>query len=623
MPVEYTVPGVYIEEIPAGSRPIQGVSTAVAAFMGFTYTRPKGNQGQPVAVYSWSQFVEEFCTINYTYKVKEPIDDGKEPNLGEPKQMREVDRRKSMVEIYPDGYYLPHAVFGYFQNGGTRCYVQSLHVVADQEQQPVLQLSDTSTSKLSLKAGYIPGNISGAVVLKIDTVKIDAVPPAEPSQEKEVSGGIPPENPAQGGAEAPASAPPAQPPSGKKAGAEKPGQTNGDLKEQFILTISVDDKVQERFVREGAKGNAAPTKEELLGWLRQSTIIDMPAKDDIALAQAEALLPKNQEYRFVRPQADRPTSAKPFRGNVTERTGFGALEEVSDVTMLICPDLMTAYQTMLAPNKDPKPARDMVAIVQNAMLAHCGQMKDRFAILDSLPCQRVNEVESWRKSEANYSKDDAKYGALYYPWIKIANPNAHNGADQTILVPPSGHIAGLYARVDQERGVHKAPANESIRGAIELERKLIDSEQATLNPIGVNCIRAFPNRGILVWGARTLAEASSEWRYINVRRLFNFVEESIYEGTQWVVFEPNDMDLWERVKRTITAFLTRVWQSGALFGAAPEQAFYVKCDAELNTPAVRDAGQLIVEIGIAPVKPAEFVVFRFRQIPGGEGGVEE
>jgi phage tail sheath protein FI len=160
--------------------------------------------------------------------------------------------------------------------------------------------------------------------------------------------------------------------------------------------------------------------------------------------------------------------------------------------------------------------------------------------------------------------------------------------------------------------VHKAPANEVVRAAIDLDLQVTRNEQDLLNPVGINCIRAFPNQGIRVWGARTLS-SDPAWRYINIRRLFNFIEESIEENTQWVVFEPNDEDLWARVSRDITAFLTRVWQSGALFGAVAEEAFYVKCDRETNPPEVRDAGQLICEIGIAPVKPAEFVVFRFSQ----------
>jgi phage tail sheath protein FI len=158
-----------------------------------------------------------------------------------------------------------------------------------------------------------------------------------------------------------------------------------------------------------------------------------------------------------------------------------------------------------------------------------------------------------------------------------------------------------------------------VRGAIGLEKQLTRNEQDTLNPIGINCIRAFPGRGIRVWGARTLS-ADPSWRYLNVRRLFNYVEESIDAGTQWTVFEPNDQYLWSKVVRDVSAFLTRVWRDGALFGNSPTEAFFVKCDAELNPPEVRDAGILVCEVGIAPVKPAEFVVFRVSQFSGGAGG---
>jgi phage tail sheath protein FI len=595
MPVEYSVPGVYIEEIPSGSRPIQGVATAVAAFIGFTYTRPKGNQGQPVAVYSWNQFVEDFCTIRYlTTKANT---EGREV---------EVEGAKPSVNIYPQGCYLPHAVFGYFQNGGTRCYVQSLHVLEDQELPPQLKLNDKEKPLLTLKPGYSPSEVTITVS---STPQLSSGAPSQSSGSAEEGSA---NASTQTGGEA-ASAP--NPSAGPQETSGKPG------KEQFQVEISVAGRKKEEndkpFTREVAPGKRASLKQDLLDWLKQSVVVDVGDE-----RQIDALLNATPSpYQFSRPQEKLPQSSEPFRGNVTERTGLGALEEISDITMLICPDLMTMYEHMAAQGKQEAGA-EAVAGVQNELLAHCARMQDRFAILDSLPGQTVTEMVNWRRSGANYSKDDGKYGALYYPWIKIANPYARNGGDQSLKIPPSGHIAGVYARVDTERGVHKAPANESIRGALGLERRLIDSEQESLNPIGVNCIRAFPNRGILIWGARTLAEAVSEWRYINVRRLFNFIEESIYEGTQWVVFEPNDMDLWERVRRTITAFLTRVWRSGALFGATPEEAFYVKCDAELNPPEVRNAGQLIVEIGIAPVKPAEFVIFRFKQMEDG-GGISE
>ena len=187
---------------------------------------------------------------------------------------------------------------------------------------------------------------------------------------------------------------------------------------------------------------------------------------------------------------------------------------------------------------------------------------------------------------------------------------------QNVFVPPSGHMAGIWARSDATRGVHKAPANEVVRGAIELETNITRSEHDLLNPNGINAIRSFPGRGIRVWGARTLS-SDPAWRYINVRRLFNYLEESILGGTQWVVFEPNDYDLWQRIRRTISAFLVRQWRDGALFGATPGEAFYVKCDDETNPPEFIDAGQVTCEIGVAPVKPAEFVVFRLAQFSGG------
>jgi phage tail sheath protein FI len=215
-------------------------------------------------------------------------------------------------------------------------------------------------------------------------------------------------------------------------------------------------------------------------------------------------------------------------------------------------------------------------------------------------------VKEWRQT-VNY---DTTRAALYYPWIEIPNQTGEGGPSR--MVPPSGHMAGIYARTDNTRGVHKAPANELVRNSIGLEVQVTKGEHDLLNPIGVNVIRSFPGRGIRVWGARTLS-SDPAWRYINVRRLFNMIEESIERGTQWVVFEPNDEFLWSRVTRDVSAFLRGVWRQGALFGSTPDKAFYVKCDAETNPPEARDLGQLVCEIGICPVKPAEFVIFRVSQ----------
>jgi phage tail sheath protein FI len=297
-------------------------------------------------------------------------------------------------------------------------------------------------------------------------------------------------------------------------------------------------------------------------------------------------------------------TATDFQGEVTERTGVEGLESIDDITMVVVPDLMT-----MMPGQ--KLDLHMVKAVQSMIIAHCEKMGDRVAVLDAPPSMSPQAVKKWRMDAAGY---DSSYAALYYPWLEVNDPVTN----RPINVPPSGHAAGIWARSDNTRGVHKAPANEVVRGATGLANNVTKGEQDTLNPIGVNCIRAFPGMGIRVWGARTLSSNPS-WRYINVRRLFNFVEKSIERGTQWVVFEPNEPRLWGRVRRDVSAFLGLVWRDGALFGLTPEQAYYVKCDEELNPSASRDLGRLIIEIGLAPVKPAEFVIFRISQWqPGAE-----
>jgi len=276
-------------------------------------------------------------------------------------------------------------------------------------------------------------------------------------------------------------------------------------------------------------------------------------------------------------------------GGPGARTGLKCMDEVDEIAILAAPGQIS-------------PA------VQDALLSHCETRKDRFAVLDS-PETITGGVDKLPKPR------DSKYGAYYFPWIQVYDPDKGN-----IFVPPSGHISGVYSRTDSERGVHKAPANEIVRGALGLKYNVSKGEQDLLNPKGINAIR-FMNGGIRIWGARTLSSDPS-WRYINVRRLFIMVESSIERATQWVVFEPNDHRLWKRVQRTIASFLTLLWRNGALMGTSPEQAFYVKCDEETNPPEVIDAGQLVVEIGLAPVKPAEFVIFRIGQMASG-GGVEE
>jgi uncharacterized protein len=270
------------------------------------------------------------------------------------------------------------------------------------------------------------------------------------------------------------------------------------------------------------------------------------------------------------------------------RTGLKTFDDVDEIQLVCVPGQV-----------DPA--------IQDAVLTHCELKKNRFAVLDSPETIDLGGIDKIPKPR------DSKYGAYYFPWIEVYDPERGN-----IFIPPSGHMVGIYARVDTERGVHKAPANEIVRGALGLKYSISRSEQDLLNPKGINCIRDFSRRGrgIRVWGARTISSDAS-WRYINVRRLFIMVEESIDIGMQWAVFEPNDHRLWKKITRDVSAFLYRIWRSGALFGKTPEEAFYVKCDEETNPVEVIDAGQVITEIGICPVKPAEFVIFRIGQWQSG------
>jgi len=307
-------------------------------------------------------------------------------------------------------------------------------------------------------------------------------------------------------------------------------------------------------------------------------------------------------------------------GNGQGRKGLQVLEEIDEVAIVAAPGFA-----------DP-PSHD-------ALLSHCEKLKDRVALLD--PVEEVPTIDLLTKvatapatgkarkegpagSEPPSAsapaatglrprQSDGGYGAFYFPWITVRDPLSGT----LVNVPPSGHVAGICARSDATRGVHKAPANELVRGALNVTYRVTHEEQGQLNSNGVNCIRLFASEGIRVWGARTLAASSSEWRYLSVRRLFNMIEESIARSTRWVVFEPNDVPLWKSIRRDVGAFLTLLWRQGALMGRTPEEAFFVQCDEETNPPEVIEQGMVVILIGMAPVKPAEFVVFRISQSAAG------
>jgi phage tail sheath protein FI len=266
--------------------------------------------------------------------------------------------------------------------------------------------------------------------------------------------------------------------------------------------------------------------------------------------------------------------------------GLEALATVDEISLLLVPDEVRAG----------------LGQVTNEIIDQCLNLKDRFAIVSSL--QGKSDAPNLQVPQ------DTSYAAFYYPWIWVYDPSIKDYR----LIPPTGHVAGIYVRTDIERGVHKAPANEVVRGATDLEFPVTIGMCDILNPRGINCIRDFrgAGRGIRVWGARTMS-SDGEWKYVSVRRLCIFVEESIGKGTQWLVFEPNDEYTWARVRRSITNFLITVWRSGALMGTTPDEAFFVKVDRTTMTPEDIDNGRLICYIGIAPLRPAEFVIFRISQ----------
>lgn len=543
---EYLSPGVYVEEIDAGPKPIEGVGTAMPVFVGFTekaeLVREVAGErvvedilGRPQLVTNWTQFLQRF---------------------GE----------------FVEGAYLPDAVYGYFQNGGSRCYVVSVKTIpraqaallnADGKPQLIVRAKQAGFSGLKLR-------------VRVEAPELPA--PDKPKGKKEG------EESAEG----------AEPAAGTnfKVIIERE-KMSGGWQVQETREATLVEEVQE----DNTKRVAVAFKEHKL-----SDFVDILIPEGTTMPLAK-LWPRDQEQSLkIETKMLAAPTATDFQGNMVDRTGIEGLEELDDATMLAVPDLMTPMPGQKLPDLDT------IKAVQTMMIAHCEKMGDRVAILDSPPDMMPQEIHKWRMETAGY---DSSYASLYYPWIQINDPITNRPKN----IPPSGHVAGVWARNDQTRGVHKAPANEVIRGATGLAFNVTKGEQDLLNPAGINCVRAFPGMGIRVWGARTLSSNPS-WKYVSVRRLFNYVEKSIERSTQWVVFEPNEPRLWSRIVRDITAFLTMVWRDGALFGLAPSQAFYVKCDDELNPQESRDLGRLVVEIGMAPVKPAEFVIFRISQWAG-------
>ena len=520
MATTYLTPGVYVEEIPSQNKPIEGVSTSVAAFVGLT---PGGPINQPMRISNWSQFARTFSDPN-------------DPDAGP----------------FMEGAYLAHSVYGFFQNGGSLCWIVRVGP------------EDTGAE--------VRAALPAATDKNVESLRAIALDAGGPSVSVELA-------------------------------EEEPGKTTDgnpapEQTYRLIVTAGPDKETFEGLSLKKGRQNIA-TKVNA-----GSKLIKL---EETASALPEAA-PAAGKYTLAAPAGEAGNvTVGDFEGDPARRQGMGGLVAIDEISIVCMPDAVGLL------NGDDTLFRD----AQGKMIAHCENLGDRMCILDPPPDLIPQDILEWRKDTAGY---DSKMATLYWPWIEVVDPLTK----RPIMVPPSGHVAGVWARTDGDRGVHKAPANEVVMGTTSLAFQLTQVEQGELNRVGINCIRSFTGRGIRIWGARTLS-SDPEWRYINVRRLFNFISQSLMEGTQWSVFEPNDERLWLKLKASVGNFLTLTWRSGALFGTDPSQAFFVKCDAETNPPEVVEAGQVICEVGISPVKPAEFVIFRLSQFADGgdDGGGDE
>jgi uncharacterized protein len=511
---EYLSPGVYIEEISVGPKPIEGVSTSTAGIVGAAERGPE----YPNLIGSWIEFQRWYG--GYT------------PTLS----------------------YLAYAVQGFFDNGGKRCFVTRVTGAGATRTSGVLGNLTVAAigrgawgNRIMIKVGPSDNAAPSSPLFRVSVLYYREMPATfiDPTSS----------NPSD--------------------------LTNRNRREPDRL------EVYDNLTFEPNASNSVVTTLNAASHLVR-----------VSWAGAMPQRPPDQPFTLLGgngsdadPQViDYTGSEDPIPGLPNDLLGRGwglkALALVDEISLLMAPDEV----------------REGLEPVTNEVLLQCGSLKDRFALVSTKMGQsNINNLRP---------QVDTTYGALYYPWIRIYDPVARD----KVLVPPTGHVAGIFARTDIERGVHKAPANEVVRGALDLEFPVTTTMQDILNPRGVNCIRDFrpDRRGIRLWGARTMS-SDGEWKYVNVRRLFLFLEESIQESTQWVVFEPNDEPLWARVRRSIENFLIRVWRNGALMGTTQEEAFFVKCDRTTMTQDDLDNGRLICLIGIAPVKPAEFVIFRFFQ----------
>ncbi len=569
---EYLSPGVYVEEVEGGAKSIEGVSTSTAAFLGETERGPV----EPRLITSFGQF-------------------------------------RRIYGGSPERSHLEVAVDGFFRNGGARCFITRVTPHDPDDLASATVTSDGGEDVMDVTA-VGPGDWANTVAVIVEDSAL-----FEEGENKIFDLTVRYWSADKDDISDPASAEPEPSPDAQETYEEltpDPVSSNHFAKKTAgSVLVDIAEAGDERpatgltWLGDGSANNNAsngssngggddggdddegpdiPDDDELEE-MSYNELRDVAEPFDIDRTQKkEEILDDLKETREAGAVAtdggEDEVALSDYQGQDIsgERTGLAALKEHDNVSLVCVPD-----------------ENDIRGLTE-AVVTHCENMGDRFAIL-SAPQNpgRVSTMET---------PVDSTYAAYYYPWIEIKDPSTN--ADK--LVPPSGHMTGMYARNDQETGVHGSPANMVVRGALDLQVDITKGEQDVLNPKGVNCIRAFQGRGIRCWGARTTS-SDPDWKYINVRRLFLFIEQSIDEGTQWAVFEPNDRDLWARITDTIESFLHTVWRNGALMGASPGEAFFVRCGEATMTQADIDNGRLICEIGVAPVKPAEFVIFRIQQ----------
>ncbi|MCW2997665.1 MAG: phage tail sheath family protein [Conexibacter sp.] len=527
-------PGVFVFEGPAKSRPIAGVATSVAAFIGLA---PAGPVNTPTQVTSWMDFERKFGAGKHG--------------------------------AFMPGAFLAHSVFGFFQNGGSLAWIVRIGTPTFGGR-PAVEVSS------SIDGAPAPFEL----VVRDDTALAKPVLDKDGHPVKGDDGNPVPATPVEFAAELAADGGSEHDPTFKLTVTATAGKdVTTESWQGLTLTPGPTYLVTQV---NAAKGGSAfvtvvPTGEALT------------SKEIVPKAGSYALAPVDVKA-VTAPDSD------DIKGDEGRMTGLSGLALADEVTTVCVPDLMSIGADETA-----------IADVQDFVTTFCAKGR-RMAILDPPKSFDDSQILEWREQHV---KPNA-FATLYWPWIEVMDPITN----APIQIPPCGHVAGAWAGTDALRGVHKAPANVPLAGVLGLAFNVNDAGQGGLNDLGVNCIRTFPGRGTLIWGARTL-EPDSEWTYINVRRLFNYLMASILQSTQWAVFEPNDEVLWGQLNVSVSNFLTRTWRSGALFGASPDEAFFVKCDHDTNPPELIEVGQVNIQIGVAPVKPAEFVVFEISQFQPG------